>query len=351
LAAEIDVVAKVISSGQYIKGKYTAELESRITELTDSFGALTVANGTDALMLAMLGMGVLPGDLIATVPNAGGYTTTAAIRIGAVPILVDINLENAQMSPESLMELLASENKIKAVVVTHLYGLMADIEAIRRVCDQFDVALIEDCAQAFGANLKDRSVGSWGNASTFSFYPTKNLGALGDGGAISFKDEKHLTKARQLSQYGWSNRYEVSLIGGVNSRIDEIQAAVLLLRLEGLHEENKRRREIIARYHNSLSGNRRMIQANNESFVGHLAVMVTTSRDQDEDYLNKSGVGTGIHYPILDNQQPAWKSIFSAKTAPNAETNVEQILTLPCFPKLTDLEIELVCQALRNLPN
>jgi dTDP-4-amino-4,6-dideoxygalactose transaminase len=213
------------------------------------------------------------------------------------------------------------------------------------------VFLIEDCAQAFGANLEGRSVGSWGDASTFSFYPTKNLGALGDGGAISFKDESHLTRARQLSQYGWSNRYEVSLIGGVNSRIDEIQAAVLLLRLESLNEDNKKRREIISRYQNSLSGNRRMIHANDDSFVGHLAVMVTTSRDQDSGILNQTGVGTGIHYPILDNRQPAWTSIFQGQTAPNSETNVEQILTLPCFPKLSESEIDQVCESLRSLPN
>ncbi len=351
LAAEIDIVTKVISSGHYIKGEHTAKLENRITHLTKSHGTLTVANGTDALMLAMLGLGLHPGDLVATVPNAGGYTSTAAIRIGAVPVLVDIDSMTAQMSPDSLKQLLDAEEKIRAVVVTHLYGLMADVEAIRNICDLSGVYLIEDCAQAFGANLEGRSVGSWGDAATFSFYPTKNLGALGDGGAISFKDESHLSRARQLSQYGWSNRYEVSLIGGVNSRIDEIQAAILILRCERLNEENQKRREIISRYQNALNGNRRMIHAKYESFVGHLAIMVTPSRGQDAESLTRSGVGTGIHYPILDNHQPAWKSIFKGSYAPNAEKNVEQILTLPCFPKLSELEIQQVCEALRDLPN
>ena len=322
LAAEVEIVTKVIASGHYMKGRHTAELESRITDLTHSHGSLTVANGTDALMLAMLGIGLQPGDMVATVPNAGGYTSTAALRIGVLPVVVDIDPDTAQMSIESLQELLRVNEKIKAVVVTHLYGLMSDVVAIRAICDEFGVFLIEDCAQAFGANLGGRGVGSWGNASTFSFYPTKNLGALGDGGAISFKDESHLDRARKLSQYGWSNRYEVSLIGGVNSRIDEIQAAVLLFRLEGLHEENSKRREIISRYQNALSGDRLMIYASNDSFVGHLAVMVTPFRDQDLESLHGSGVGTGIHYPILDIHQPAWKSVFSGQSAPNAEKNV-----------------------------
>jgi aminotransferase EvaB len=351
LAVELDVVTKVISSGHYMKGRYTSELEEKIAELTAAYGSVTVANGTDALMLAMLGLGLGPGDLIATVPNAGGYASTAAIRIGAMPVMVDIDPLTAQISPESLRALLMSEKRIKAVVATHLYGLMSDVEAIRTICDLSGVYLIEDCAQAFGANLDGRNVGSWGDAATFSFYPTKNLGALGDGGAISFKKESHLTRARQLSQYGWSNRYEVSLIGGVNSRIDEIQAAVLLLRFERLNEENVMRRELVSRYQNALSGNRRMIHAKGESFVGHLAIMVTPSREQDIDHLNRSGVGTGIHYPILDNHQLAWNSIFIGQSAPNAEANVEQILTLPCFPKLLESEIEQVCEALRDLPN
>ncbi len=351
LAVEIDVVTKVITSGRYMKGRYTAELEEKVADLSAAFGSVTVANGTDALMLAMLGLGLGPGDLIATVPNAGGYASTAAIRIGAMPVVVDIDPLTAQMSPNSLRQVLTKGDSIKAVVITHLYGLMADIEELRTICDLSGVYLIEDCAQAFGANLNGKNVGSWGDAATFSFYPTKNLGAFGDGGAISFKKEIHLTRARQLSQYGWSNRYEVSLIGGVNSRIDEIQAAVLLLRFERLNEENLRRREIVSRYQDVLSGNRRMIHAKSESFVGHLAIMVTPSREQDTNYLNRSGVGTGIHYPILDNQQPAWKPIFTGQYAPDAETNVEQILTLPCFPKLTESEIEQVCEALRDLPS
>jgi dTDP-4-amino-4,6-dideoxygalactose transaminase len=348
LATEIKVVSQVISSGRYMMGEHATALEKQIANFTKCAGSVTVGNGTDALMLAMQGLGVNQGDLVATVPNAGGYATIAALKIGATPILVDIDEVTLQMSADSLQDVLSS-NQLTAVVVTHLYGMMAEIEAIRRICDEAGVFLIEDCAQAFGAKINGRSAGSWGDASTFSFYPTKNLGALGDGGAISFKQECHLSQARQLAQYGWSNRYEVSSLGGVNSRIDEIQAAVLLLRLQKLDEENRKRRDIVKSYSESLTGKRKMVFIENKSFVGHLAVLVTDSREKDQEALNAAGIATGVHYPILDNDQPAWKSIFENQLVPNSATNSHKILTLPCFPKLTDNEIQLVCKTLSEL--
>lgn len=348
LASEIAVVSQVISSGSYIKGTHTLALEAEISKSTQSAGAVTVGNGTDALMLAMQGLGAHKGDLIATVPNAGGYTTAAAIRIGALPVLVDVDPATLQMSTDSLRRLV-SNKKLFAVVATHLYGLMTDIETIRDICNEAGVFLIEDCAQAFGAKFEGSNVGSWGDAAAFSFYPTKNLGALGDGGAISFKQMSHVASARQLAQYGWSNKYEVTMVDGVNSRIDEIQAALLLLRLESLDKDNNTRRSIVKRYSGSLSGQRKIIFVDDESFVGHSAVLVTDSRDKDKAALNSAGISTEIHYPILDNDQTAWKSIFENQIAPNASDNSPKILSLPCFPRLTENEIQQVCQALSAL--
>ena len=348
LASEIAVVSQVMSSGSYIKGIHTSALEAEISRITQSAGTVTVGNGTDAIMLAMQGLGINEGDLIATVPNAGGYTTAAAIKIGAKPILVDIDPATLQMSTDSLRKVV-SNNKLSAVVATHLYGLMADIKTIRDICDEAGVFLIEDCAQAFGAKFEGNHVGSWGDAAAFSFYPTKNLGALGDGGAISFKQLSHLARARQLAQYGWSTKYEVTMLGGVNSRIDEIQAAILLLRLQNLDEENDVRRSIIKRYNDSLSDKRNMIFLDDESFVGHSAVLVTDSRDQDQEALNGAGISTGIHYPIPDNDQIAWISIFENQITPNAHDNSQKILTLPCFPRMTEHEIQVVCKALSEL--
>lgn len=348
LASEIEVVSKVISSGNYMMGPHASALEVEISKFTRGVGTVTVGNGTDALMLAMQGLGLQQGDLVATVPNAGGYATTAAIKIGAIPILVDIDPVTLQMSTDSLRRLV-SNKQLSAVVATHLYGLMADIVTIRNICDEAGVLLIEDCAQAFGAKFDGKNAGSWGDAATFSFYPTKNLGAFGDGGAISFREFNHLSSARQLAQYGWSTRYEVTMIGGVNSRIDEIQAAVLLLRLQNLNEENSKRRRTIKRYIDSLSEKRKIIFLDDESFVGHLAVLVTDSRDKDQAALTAAGISTGIHYPILDNYQPAWKSIFENQMTPVAVTNSQKILTLPCFPRLEENEIQLVCKTLSEL--
>ena len=348
LASEIAVVSQVIASGSYIKGPHTLALEAEISRFTQSAGTVTVGNGTDALMLAMQGLGVHQGDLVATVPNAGGYTATAAIKIGAKPILVDIDPATLQMSTDSLRRLVKN-NKLFAVVATHLYGLMADIKTIRNICDEAGVLLIEDCAQAFGAKFEGSNVGSWGDAAAFSFYPTKNLGALGDGGAVSFRQLSHVAPTRQLAQYGWSSKYEVTMLGGVNSRIDEIQAALLLLRMKNLEKENNIRRSIVKRYSDALSGQRKMIFVDNESFVGHSAVLVTDSRDKDKAALTGAGISTEIHYPILDNDQSAWKSIFENQVTPNAHENSHKILTLPCFPRLTENEIQLVCQALSAL--
>ncbi len=348
LASEIEVVSKVIASGHYMMGPHASELEIQISKYTLGSGCVCVGNGTDALMLAMQGLGLQQGDLVATVPNAGGYATAAAVRIGAKPILVDIDPATLQMSCDSLSHVV-SNNQLSAVVVTHLYGQMADIKRIRNICDEAGILLIEDCAQSFGAKLDGLNAGSWGDAATFSFYPTKNLGALGDGGAISFREASNLKRARQLAQYGWSTRYEVTMLGGVNSRIDEIQAVVLLLRLQKLDDENTRRREIVKRYSESLTGKRNMVFIDNESFVGHLAVLVTDSRDRDQAHLNSAGISTGIHYPILDNDQPAWASIFEDQATPKAVTSSRKILTLPCFPRMTEHEIQVICKTLSEL--
>lgn len=345
---EIEVAASVLVSGHYIKGSRTEELESALSALIGGSQVLAIANGTDALMLAMLGLGLKPGDKVATVGNAGGYSSTAAVRIGLQPVLIDIDSNSAQMSCEDL-EQAFKKGSIQAVVVTHLYGQLADVETIRELCDRYNVYLIEDCAQAIGARRNGKAAGSWGDASTFSFYPTKNLGAIGDAGAVAFKVLEHYETARSFSQYGWTSRYEISIAGGFNSRIDEIQAAILLERLPHLDEDNAKRREIIKIYSSSLTGERRMLGQPDESFVGHLAVLVTTNRASDVEKLHSQGVATGIHYPILDNKQKAWKEQFTGTEIPNSEILVNQILTIPCFPLMSDGEVHQVATALSSL--
>ena len=342
-------IQEVVESGHFMLGSNTKELESQLSSRLDGMNVMCVGNGTDALSVAILGLGLQAGDKIATAANAGGYATGAILRLGCIPILIDVDLETAQMSSSVLSSVLAHHSDIKAVIVTHLYGLMADISAISAITREKKVLLIEDCAQAIGASTDSREAGSWGDASTFSFYPTKNLGCLGDGGAVALKDAIVANHLRQLAQYGWNGRYSVEVAGGFNSRIDEIQAAILVHRTENLEEDNERRRSIVKRYAGALNSQRRMLWKDDSSFVGHLAIMVSATRDADKKALENLGIGTGVHYPITDHQQIAWKNTFADQISPNADLLTSQILTLPCFPKMTEDEVNEVCNALSQL--
>ena len=342
-------IQEVIDSGHFINGPKTSLLNTQLKELLGEREIVFVGNGTDALMLSLLGLGVKEGDLVATVANAGGYATSAILRIGAIPVLVDIDPRTAQISVEDLRLKLQNHPAMKAVVVTHLYGQMADMPSVFAAVRDFGCLVVEDCAQSIGAVQAGLSSGTFGDASTFSFYPTKNLSCLGDGGAISFKSKTHAEYASQLAQYGWSSRYVIDHEGGFNSRLDEMQAAILLERIDGLQKNNDKRRQIVNRYRGALTDSRYVIGKNDESFVGHLAVLVTSSREADMSSLNKVNIATGIHYPILDHQQAGWSAYFSDIKLPKSESLVEKIVSLPCFPLLQEFEIERVCEALQAL--
>ena len=342
-------IQEVIESGHFINGPKTSLLNSRLKQILGDREIVFVGNGTDALMLALLGLGINEGDLVATVANAGGYATSAILRVGAVPVLIDVDPRTAQISVEDLRLKLQIHPAMKAVVVTHLYGQMADMPSVLAAVGSFECLVIEDCAQSIGAVQAGLASGSFGDASTFSFYPTKNLSCLGDGGAISFKSKSHAEYASQLAQYGWSSRYVIDHEGGFNSRLDEMQAAVLLERIDGLQKNNDKRRQIVNRYKAALRDSRFLIGEDDPSFVGHLAVLVTGSRDADISSLKKANIATGIHYPILDHQQAGWNTYFSNVKLPNSESLVQKIVSLPCFPLLQEFEIERVCEALQSL--
>ena len=340
---------EVAESGYFMRGPKNKALEVDLGNLLNNRNVVCVANGTDALALALLSLGIKPDDKIACTPNAGGYGTGAVIRVGALPVLVDVELETAQMSAEALELALVSNPEIRAVLVTHLYGLMANMSQISRVVDKYGLLLIEDCAQAIGATQNGVPAGAWGDASTFSFYPTKNLPCIGDGGAVAFADIENAELCRRLSQYGWSERYVIADQNGINSRLDEIQAAILLNRLKNLSLNNEIRRSIVKRYSASLDSNRAMIWQDSESYIGHLAVMVSDSRDKDIENLIRANIGFGIHYPVLDHMQPAWNRYFSNVELPNSEKLVNSIVTLPCFPLLKESEIDRISVALEAL--
>jgi dTDP-4-amino-4,6-dideoxygalactose transaminase len=250
---EIDAaVARVMQSGWYVLGAEVEGFEREFAAWAQSDHCVSCANGTDALVLALRAAGIGPGDLVATVSHTAVATVAAIELVGARVELLDVDPRRYTLSPASLKALLARvAGRLKAVVVVHLYGQMADMPAIEALCQQHDLLLVEDCAQAQGAKLNGRLAGTWGQAATFSFYPTKNLGALGDGGAVTFKNADHAMKARGLRQYGWKERY-ISEFAGFNSRLDEIQAAVLRVKLPRLNTDNARRRAIAKRYDEQL---------------------------------------------------------------------------------------------------
>jgi len=342
-------MAEVVESGYFIHGPKTRELEDALGRLLGNREVVCVGNGTDALMLSLLTLGVSAGKKVATVSNAGGYTTGVILRLGGTPVLVDVEPDTAQMSVDHLRNVLQLHPHIHAVVITHLYGLMANMADLTAVAREFGCYIVEDCAQAIGAVQDGTMAGGWGDASTFSFYPSKNLSCLGDGGAVSFSDPDLAGNARRLAQYGWESRYSISLEFGFNSRLDEMQAAVLLARLPKLDELNDRRRNIIKHYASALGEQRAVIFENSGSFVGHLAVIITDTRAMDIQHLKSHGVSTSVHFPILDHHQDAWRHHFIDTTLPISEKLVLNILTLPCFPQLSDDEVLRVCGALQSL--
>lgn len=342
-------ILEVVKSGCFMRGPETHALEDSLGGQLGGMNVVSVGNGTDALVLALLSLGIKNGDYVATAANAGGYATGAILRVGANPVLIDVVRATGQMSHKSLREAISDGTQLKALIVTHLYGLMSEVSNLWKIADEHGLLLIEDCAQSIGAKLNGIPAGSWGDASTFSFYPTKNLAALGDGGAVAFKHSDQAELCRQLAQYGWSQRYVVTKQSGINSRMDEIQAAILNVRLKRLDSQNSIRRSIVNRYSQALRSPRYVISSNSHDYVGHLAVLVTPNRNQDIQKLARGDIATTIHYPVPDHWQPGWKSIFGNLKLPHTEALADSVVSLPCYPSLQSSEIEHICQVLHNL--
>ncbi len=338
-----EAVARVARSGWYLLGEETAAFECELAEYLGVAHAVGVASGSDALELAFMALGAGPGSEIVTAANAGGYATVAARRCGMRVRFADVEDRDLLVSRRTIERALTPRTSI--VVVTHLYGKMAPAAAISDLCHSRGIALVEDCAQAIGASVNGVPAGSFGDAAAFSFYPTKNLGAIGDGGAVVSSDGEVSARVRRLAQYGWGAKYHLQEDGGRNSRLDEIQAAVLRVRLPRLDESNRRRREIVGCYARALASSPiRMAQAGGTDYVAHLAVVRAPRRSATAERLRALGVSTAVHYPIPDHRQ----KILTGPTVQLAVTEAaaEQVLTLPCFPELEVEEIEVVCRAL-----
>ena len=341
LAAELRAaVDRVLAGGWYILGPEVEAFEHEFARYCGSQHCIGVGNGTDALELALLALGLLPGAEVATVANAGMYSTTAILRAGATPLYIDVEESSMTMSPRALEAALSS--RTAAVIVTHLYGQMADMEVLLAIAAKAKLPVIEDCAQAHGASRAGRKAGAWGDLGCFSFYPTKNLGAAGDGGAVITSNAGLAYKIRALREYGWTARFHSTLAGGRNSRLDEVQAAILRTQLPYLDEWNTRRRAIARLYAQNIAAPEIILPAAGDDYVAHLYVIRSPRRDRLQKALAAAAIGTGIHYPVPDHLQPSVRDVAFRRTPlPVTEALAGGILTLPCFPELTDQE---VCQ-------
>jgi dTDP-3-amino-2,3,6-trideoxy-4-keto-D-glucose/dTDP-3-amino-3,4,6-trideoxy-alpha-D-glucose/dTDP-2,6-dideoxy-D-kanosamine transaminase len=287
---------------------------------------------------------------VVTAGNAGAYTSTAVTRAGLVPRYADVDPTTLCITADTVREVL--DDEVGVVVVTHLYGYVGELSELRALCDERGISLVEDCAQAIGASSDSAGAGTVGDAATISFYPTKNLGAVGDGGAVLTRSAEVAERVRQLRQYGWGKKYDATMRGGTNSRLDEIQAAFLRVRLPMIDGLNARRREIIARYREAAAHvppEVLTVLPATGRHGAHLAACLSSRRDEIRSTLDSLGIKTDVHFPAPDWEQDAFAR-FAPRT-PLARTSeaCAQILSLPLFPELTDDEVERVCEALRSL--
>lgn len=348
LSEEIELaMRRVADSGWYILGP---EVEAFEREFADYHGvdhAVGVASGTDAIELALRAGGVGPGDEVITVAHTAVATVSAIEATGAIPVLADIDPSTYTLDPESAWDRLS--DRTRAIVAVHLYGQPADLASLDAIANERDLLLIEDCAQAHGAAWNGAKVGTVGHMGTFSFYPTKNLGAYGDGGAVISKDAALADKLRKLRNYGQTTRYSHQS-RGCNSRLDELQAAILRVKLRRLDSHNRRRQAIAAIYDERLPGVVTPRVAAQAEHVYHLYVIRDEQRDQLMIALQAREIGTLIHYPVPIHLQESHRDLgLAAGSLPNTERAAREILSLPLYIGLSDADVIHVCSEIAHL--
>jgi len=338
----LDSIKNVLSSGWVILGPEVKNFEDAFARYLNAKHCIGVANGTDAIELALKSFDISKSDMIATVANAGAYTTNAILAIGAKPFFLDVDSETFNTTIDEVSR--AIKAGVKAVVATHLYGLaIQEISEIAKLCSKHSVYLLEDCAQSHGAKVYNKFTGTFGDAAAFSFYPTKNLGALGDGGAVVTNNSEIATKVRGLRQYGWTTKYKIEIAGARNSRLDEIQAAILQIFLPSLDLTNEKRRQIANRYSKEIKNTAVVTPKNNAAnYVAHLYVIKSKHRNLLKEHLKSNEIASDIHYPIPDHQQPFFGTQYKDLTLKNTEELSTIVLTLPCYPEMPEKDVEKV---------
>jgi len=345
---ELDqAVARVMESGHYILGPELDKFEADFAKFLGAKYTVGCASGTEAIYLALVACGVVPGDEVLVVAHTAVPTISAISMTGATPVFVDINASTYVMREIELEAKITPKTKV--IVPVHIYGHMADMETIMKVAQKHGLKVMEDVAQATGATYRGQTAGTIGDFGAFSFYPSKNLGAFGDGGAISTNSEESYKKLIMLRNYGQSKRYYHDIIG-INSRLDEIQCAILGAQLPYVHEWNDRRREIAARYTEGLKNVVvTPVEQQGCKHVYHLYVIQTPYRDELQQYLLDRGIQCLIHYPIPAHLQQAYAYLgYKPGDLPTTEHIVKRILSLPMFPELTDEQVDEVIEGIKD---
>jgi dTDP-4-amino-4,6-dideoxygalactose transaminase len=349
LRSELEAAtSRVLASGWYILGQEVAAFEEEFAGYLGVAHAVGVASGTDAVLLACRALEIGPGDEVITVSHTAVATVTAIELSGARPVFVDIDPVTYTMDVSQVEAAITS--RTKAVMPVHLYGRPAEMDTLLALARQHNLFVIEDCAQAHGARYKGKRVGMLGDAAAFSFYPTKNLGAVGDGGAVVTNNPAVADRLKMLRQYGWQQRY-ISDIAGYNSRLDELQAALLRVKLRHLDSFNADRRHLAERYLQQLAQLPLILPTAEPDCepVFHLFVIQTEQRDGLRTYLAEQGIGTAVHYPVPVHRQPAYHRLgYEVGSLPVTEGVCGQILSLPMHPHLSEAEVEKVSQAVRD---
>ncbi|HIF9267924.1 TPA: DegT/DnrJ/EryC1/StrS family aminotransferase [Photobacterium damselae] len=345
-----DACSRVIDSGWYIMGEELEAFETEFAEYCGVKHAIGVANGLDALILVIRAwkeLGKLKsGDEVIVPANTYIASVLAITENELIPVFVEPNPTTYNLCPENVRA--AITDKTKAILPVHLYGLISPMPELMEIAKEHDLLVLEDCAQAHGANIDGKKVGNWGDAAGFSFYPGKNLGALGDAGAITTNNDELAQTVKALRNYGSHKKYE-NLYQGINSRLDEIQAAMLRVKLGYLDQETARRREIANIYRNGITNP--LIQLpkwnNDDNHVFHLFVIQTAERDELQNYFENNGVQTAIHYPIAPHKQEAYKNFNNLKLE-ITETIHNQVISIPISPMMNNKEVDEVITLINN---
>lgn len=346
-------IARVASSGFYVLGPEVERFERRFAHYLGATFGIGVGSGTDAVEVALRACGIGAGDVVLTVGHSAVGTVVGIERTGARVALVDVDRETYTMCPESLRDAIRSHTgrsreRFSAIVPVHLYGQPADMVSIEAIASEHGLVIVEDCAQAHGASLQNRRVGTWGSAGAFSFYPTKNLGALGDAGMVVTSDPKVARRAREIRQYGWQQRH-ISLSLGINSRLDELQAAILDACLDTLDDDNQKRRFIAQTYDTALSATQLALPKvrDGRHHVYHQYVVRSRRRDALREFLQRRGVASAVHYPVPIHRQPAYAGrLFHDDQLVTTEQLAQQIVSLPMYPQMPDEHIDMVIRTL-----